>query len=464
MKNELLLLSVASLLSAACGGDDQIRAGGAPTGANPPGASTGVETFTVTVENVAPIKPFTSSGVFNMPVGDTSAGPATPGKRYEFTVNAGRKQKLSFATMLAATNDLFFGPDGNGIALYDANGEPLSGDVTEQIHLWDAGTEINEEPAVGPNTVTHQVGPNTGPDEGGNIVDIANATDGVPFAYPAVADVLRATVTHRVGTEFLVTIENVSSDTALQTSEGDLPAPLSPGVWVVHNGSDPLYTVGMPDRGQGIENIAEDGDPMLLGAFAAANSGITFPASPGVWAIHLVGDKPLYTEGSPDRGDGIEGIAEDGNPATLGANASGLDGVLADAIFNTPVGAAAPGPIMPGSKYEFSFDASPGDALSLASMLAATNDVFFGAKDTGIELFDADAVALSGDITRQIYLWDAGTEANEEPGIGPNTVTNQLAPNTGDPGENRVQRIADVDDGFVYPAVESLLRVTVAVK
>ena len=102
--------------------------------------SGGNRRFTVTLENVAPTKLFTSAGVFDTPVGDTSPGPATPGKMYQFTIDAGRKQKLSFATMLAATNDLFFAPDGAGIALYDSTGAPISGDVTSQVRLWDAGT------------------------------------------------------------------------------------------------------------------------------------------------------------------------------------------------------------------------------------------------------------------------------------------------------------------------------------
>lgn len=363
--------------------------------------------------------------------------------------------------MLAATNDLFFGPDGSGIALYDATGAPISGDVTSQIHLWDAGTEINEEPAVGPNTVAKQTAPNTGIDEHGNVVDIGSAVDGVHFDYPAVADVIQVTVAHTGDTHFLITIKDVSTSHALVTSMGDFAAPLSPGVWVVHNGSDPLYTVGMPDRGQGLERIAEDGNPATLGAFVAASAGITYPASPGVWVVHSAGSRPLFTAGLADYGDGVEAIAEDGNPANLGAKLAMLNGELAGAVFNTPLGASAPGPILPGSKYQFSFQASPGDALSFASMLAATNDVFFGPKATGIALFDASGAPISADVSDQISLWDAGTEGNEEPGIGPNTVTNQLAPNTGSAGEGKVQLLSTVSDGFTYPTPSSVLKVSI---
>ncbi len=414
--------------------------------------------FTVTIKNVAPVKLFGSAGVFDTPLNDVSPGAATPGKKYQFSINAGRKQKLSFVTMLAATNDLFFGPNGDGIALYDDVGQPISGDVTDQIYLWDAGTEVNEEPRVGPNTVSKQAGPNTGTAENGNVAKIADTSD--PFEYPSVADVMAVSVAHVGGTEFLVTIENVSTDMALQTSEGNFGAPLSPGVWVVHNQSDPLFTEGMPDRGQGIEHIAEDGNTEMSAGFLRDNEGVTYPASPGVWAVHRHGDAPLYTQGATDYGDGLEDIAEDGNPGRLGAHAMASTGITASAIFDTPVDSDDPGPIVPGLEYQFSFEATPGDALSFVSMLAATNDAFFGPADMGIALFDSEGHPLTGDITSHVYLWDAGTEGNEQPGVGPHTVTNQVAANTGTAGEGAVDLLDNVDD-FSYPEVGSVLKVSI---
>jgi hypothetical protein len=414
----------------------------------------------MTLENVATSKLYRSAGIFNTPVGAAGPGAITPGMKYEFSVNAGRKQKLSFVTMLAATNDLFFAPNGDGIALYDDDGNPITGDVTDQIYLWDAGTEINEEPKVGPNTVSKQGAPDTGPAEHGNVVPIEAVTTDT-FDYPTPAEVMTVKVTHLTGTEFKITIENVSTATALMTSEGNFAAPMSPGVWVVTGGKDPLFTASMPDRGKGLEHIAEDGNPMALGEFATGSTGITYPASPGAWVVHRSGTRPLFTAGESDYGDGVEHIAEDGNPTLLGTHLGALDGQLASAIFNMPVGSASPGPILPGSKYQVTFDASPGDALSFATMLAATNDVFFAPNDTGIPLFDDEGEPLSGDVTDQIYLWDAGTEENEEPGIGPNTVTNQLAPDTGTNGENIVQMLSEVSDGFTYPAVDSVLKVTI---
>ncbi|HKO53467.1 MAG TPA: spondin domain-containing protein [Polyangiaceae bacterium] len=430
------------------------------------GAASISKTFTVTLENVAPVKQFTSAGVFDTPVGDLAAGPAVPGKTYKFTVDAGRKQKLFFATMLAATNDAFFAPSGEGIPLYLDNGMPITADVTSQVYLWDAGTELNEEPFIGPNTVTNQGTANTGiVDTNTKVRKMSAATEGFIFAYPAVASLIKVTVTHTTGTLFDITIDNLST-AALTT--GDLvshPSPLSPGVWAVSNAANALFTDQQPAPAHGLEALAEDGKPATLGTYLDANAGITYPASPGAWLLHKSGTKPLFTSGAEDQGKGLEALAEDGNAAPLGANLESLSGYVKGAIFNKPVGAATPGPIPPGSKYQFTFEGSPGDSLSFASMLAATNDVFLGPKESGIPLFGSDGVALTGDISDQVWLWDAGTEGNEQPGIGLNTVTNQLTANTGTTGEGKVQLLSAVaTDSYDYPSAQSVLKVTVSVK
>lgn len=94
-------------------------------------------------------------------------------------------------------------------------------------------------------------------------------------------------------------------------------------------------------------------------------------------------------------------------------------------------------------------------------MLAATNDLFYGPSDEGIALFDESENPVSGDVSSQVYLWDAGTEVNEEPAIGPNTVTNQTGPDTGTEENGNVRRISDVNDGFTYPSTQSIIRVTI---
>jgi hypothetical protein len=361
---------------------------------------------------------------------------------------------------------LFFAPNGDGIPLYLENGTPITADVTSQVYLWDAGTELNEEPFIGFNTVTNQLTVNSGMvDTNNKVRKIGTVTEGFTFAYPAVSSLIKVTVTHTTGTLFDITIDDLSS-AALTT--GDLvshPTPLSPGVWVVSSTSNALFTDQMPAPAYGLQALAEDGKPATLGTYLDANAGITYPASPGVWLLHENGTKPLFTSGAKDAGLGLEAIAEDGNAAALGTSLGALDGYLAGAVFNTPVGAATPGPLLPGSKYQFTFDGSPGDSLSFVSMLAATNDVFLAPKDVGIPLFDANDVALTGDISDRVFLWDAGTEGNEKPAIGPNTVSNQLAVNTGTPGEGKVQLLSAVStDTYEYPSAQSVLKVTISTK
>ena len=76
------------------------------------------------------------------------------------------------------------------------------------------------------------------------------------------------------------------------------------------------------------------------------------------------------------------------------------------------------------------------------------------AQAVGISRESVDNILGSGESTvPPVERKSNGTEGNEEPGIGPNTVTNQLAADTGEPGEGMVQLVSAVGDGFTYPAV-----------
>jgi len=160
----------------------------------------------------------------------------------------------------------------------------------------------------------------------------------------------------------------------------------------------------------------------------------------------------LFDEGKADHGDGLEALAEDGDP-------SGLAGWLAaegfqSGVFNTPDGAAGPGPLLPGQSYSFSFDARGGEYLSFATMLVHSNDLFFAPDERGIRLFKGND-ATEGSITTQILLWDAGTEVNEYPGAG----IHQPARLNGGVDENGV--VMRIDDNYTYPAINQVLEVTI---
>jgi len=57
-----------------------------------------------------------------------------------------------------------------------------------------------------------------------------------------------------------------------------------------------------------------------------------------------------------------------------------------------------------------------------------------------------------------VKLWDAGTEKNQPPGLGPDQAPRQSAANTGEAEQGKV---APVTDGFTYPEVGQVLSVTI---
>ncbi len=190
----------------------------------------------------------------------------------------------------------------------------------------------------------------------------------------------------------------------------------------------------------------------------ALSNGLTAPApnSPGAWVVQA---KPgrLFEAGRPQRGWGLEAQAEDGDPTKLAEHCMHHDGVLSAGVFNVPVGDAKPGPALPGKAYEFTVLAKPGDRLGFTTMFAQSNDAFFATDEKGIALF-SNGRPVSGDVTSQVFLWDAGTEVNEEPGLGPNQAPRQAAPNTG-PAERKP--VSRMNDAYRWPKVSDVIRVTI---
>jgi len=193
-------------------------------------------------------------------------------------------------------------------------------------------------------------------------------------------------------TKFTVRVENISKPEGMTASNGQkFPFALSPGLFVLSDKTAPLFTEGKPARKNGLEMQAEDGDP----------SGLVT----SLVAMH---------------------------------HSSNLHGV-----FNTPVGAMGAGPVRPGDSYEFTVTAVPGMKLFMTQMFGQSNDWFYAPAANGIALFDSKGNAINGDVTDQFVLWDAGTEKDEEIGIGPNQGPRQKCPNTGEDEHGIVHRVND---------------------
>lgn len=190
----------------------------------------------------------------------------------------------------------------------------------------------------------------------------------------------------------------------------------------------------------------------------AASDGTRWPfaLSPGLYVVNEKG-AALFREGKR-AGAGLEAQAEDGNPEALVKSFESMNHEAGQhGVFNTPAGAMGAGPIGPGAAYEFSVSAAPRMKLSLVTMFGQSNDYFY-ATERPVELFDESGEPLSGDITARFALYDAGTELNQEAGVGGDQAPRQKAPNTG-AAENGVVRMAQ-GDAF-YAKTSQLFRVII---
>lgn len=195
-----------------------------------------------------------------------------------------------------------------------------------------------------------------------------------------------------------------------------------------------------------------------FGLLDTDRAGGTVPLSPGVYAVAAGAANPMFRNGKAAT-DGIEDIAEDGNTAELVAQVEANKRVSDSGTFETSDGPIAPA-LFTGTSATFTVSAKPGDRLYLATMFVQSNDFFFADDGHGIKLFNG-TTPISGDITGDIDLWDAGTEADTAPGTGPDQKPVQLSDDQG-PSENSVVLLASqTGDGFDLPSDAAVIQVTI---
>ena len=371
----------------------------------------------------------------NDPMGSVpGAPPIAPGGAFEFDIEASPGDKLSLATMYVPSNDIFLAPGSDGITLF-SGGTAVDGDVTDQVQVWDAGTEPNQQPGFGSNSAPLQDNPDQGDDEGASVRSISDIEDG--YNYASASDAVSVTVTPTGGSvdagsvTFTVRIENTAPSDFYPT-EATPPGGgiwITPGGYALHTGSSPVYTTG-ESASSGLEAVAEAGKP----------------------------------SGTPENESFVETLSGQDNVSNAGA--WGPDTTVEDP--NDPMG-SVPGapPIATGGAFEFTVEATPGDKLSFATMFVPSNDIFFAPTDGGIALFN-DGEPVDSEVTDQIGLFDAGTEVNQKPGFGPLSAPLQGmgddAPgaDAGIDEEGPVRSIDEVEDGYKYPAVSDTISVTVS--
>lgn len=388
--------------------------------------------FNITITNIIN---YLAVQVFNTPDGASEPGPVPNADgAYSFDFKAVAGSKLSFATMQVVSNDWFYAPTGAGITLYE-NGAPVTGDITDQIYLWDSGTE-EEDPA------TFTSAP------GGAEAGEPDDDDTVRMVTSDVTSMVSVTLAYDETTSlFTLQIKNLKG--ANDTNE---PVILAPGISVIHAQNDPLFTAGEPDRGLGLAKIAVQGNPADLygwlteegstGAPLRLSSSLSVLAPAVAYAFDSESD-PVFTQGEAAvAGSGIEESAEDGN-----------NQIIFDYINDTlgfPVAKSNEAmPIAPGQSFTFNLENIPtGFKFGFNTMLVNTNDWFLAYNNSGYELFNEDGSPKNGmEATEKSYLYDAGTEIDQTVGFGADQPMRQAGPNSGAADNNTtIRRVMEIDD------------------
>jgi hypothetical protein len=193
---------------------------------------------------------------------------------------------------------------------------------------------------------------------------------------------------------FTVTVEQLTTDHTLKLPDGSATkAPISPGIALVHQGANPLFTIGKPAREE-LQRIAEAGQP--------EDATLTMKKAKGVSQV-----------------------------------------------------------VMFQRTDTFTIQAKPGDMLTFATMFGQSNDCFYAPKGGDVALFDKSGKPMTGEQAVEVVLFDAGTEVNQVPGIGPDQGPRQ-DPKTWRQGELEHATVEPVRDAFAYPPVAEIIRVTIS--
>lgn len=397
---------------------------------------------TLRVENVLSAQNFVESGTFK---GTGNPPLILPGQQVSFSFSAAKGQTLTFATMYGWSSDLFFAPENPGISLYGADGKPVEGDVSSQLRLWDDGTRINQKPgAANPHTAA--------PDLHG-VVTAINGMDTQGFSYLSANKLIKATLAYEGNGQFTMTITNISGGTANET-------PFSPGVWTISNllggmpfSANPLFTAGQKSA-NGLQPLAEMGDNSTLSGWLSQHTGIITPLSPVLVVVYHGEANPIFSLGQPDPGKGLTDIAQRGDASALQAYLQNEPGVRHVYLLAEPKNMLLLPSISgaPGGMVEQLINYQPGDKITFATMFGYSNDWFFSFGKEGL------SATTTGDLSDQVSLWDDGTALSEYPGAG----VDQGAFG-GQPQSNPENKpISQVNSAFPVPPIKDMIRFSIS--
>jgi hypothetical protein len=119
--------------------------------------------------------------------------PIEPGAEASFVTTARPGDFIELGMMWSQSNDVFVATPPGGVPLFDDSAN-LVGSLTG-LSLWDAGTEVNQEPGAGSTQAPRQSAPGDGTQENGVIQKLVGDRDVMGYQYPPLADTLEVVVT-----------------------------------------------------------------------------------------------------------------------------------------------------------------------------------------------------------------------------------------------------------------------------
>ena len=380
---------------------------------------------TITVENVVSMKEFVQSGTFNA---------VAVGESVSIQFHAGKGQRLMFATMYGYSNDIFFAPENPGLELFNSDGVAITGDVSSQIHMWDNGTRINEQPG---SEVTHP-----GAVQTGNVTKV-ETQDAQGNVYRPASELVKLNLSYDSTTsQFTLTITNNSN-----TANGVNQTPLSAGAWAVSNvldgdlvKSEPFFKEGEKSSAQ-LTALAESGDNASLRTMIGEMTGTITTLSPVVVVVYTGDVNPIYELDKKDGNIGLKELAQKGDASKLKTSLEGMTNVRHVYVLGS-------NSIKPGEKVSGQFKAWENDKIAYATMFGYANDWFYANSE-------AIAASVIGDLTSKTVLLDDGTGINQYPGAG-----NHQGLFGGTPqAEDNV--ISKVGTTYPVPSVANVIKVSV---
>lgn len=298
---------------------------------------------------------------------------------------------LSYASMVIPSNDAFVGnPGARSIRVFDEDGQP-AGAVSFVVYgdrVWDAGTEQNTETDA---AFLNQTAPDTGAAENGRVLRHPgyNGSQGNPSGQP----------------------RNILGGSFMGISFDAIGADFSRAAY-------PVLRITLAPTSERVRVRVKNVQPQ---------GGVFFTP---FWVGLHDGSFDLYDRGAP-ASLGLERIAEDGDIGPLSADfnaaGAGTDGV----VVHTPGFAGAP-VFEDGASAELVLRVDPDRDrwFSYASMVLPSNDAFIAnGEPRQFEVFDESGrfKTLHARVSGGMVL-DAGTEANTETEAA---FLNQSAPNIG---------------------------------